>query len=99
MSIRPLSRGWSAIADSHPLNQQIPLPPAAPDWSPVRRYGGYQARKSAAVGASEQEKRYHYAAMCACASACASNTGSPTVLRLPVGVKLSAMSFSSATGK
>ncbi|WP_416234697.1 amidohydrolase [Paucibacter sp. PLA-PC-4] len=47
-----------------------PLPPASPDWSPVRRYGGYQARKSAAVGASELQKRYHYAAMCACASAC-----------------------------
>jgi hypothetical protein len=27
----------AAIADSHPLNQQIPLPPAAPEWE-----GGYR---------------------------------------------------------
>ncbi|HSI59995.1 MAG TPA: amidohydrolase [Ideonella sp.] len=47
-----------------------PLPAASPSWSPVRRYGGYQARKSAPAAASQSEQRYHYAAMCRCASAC-----------------------------
>jgi len=45
-----------------------PLPPASPSWSPVRQFGGYQARKSAgrqALGASPK-----YAAMCGCSSAC-----------------------------
>jgi hypothetical protein len=47
------------------------LPPAMPDWSPVRTYGGYQARKSAASSSlSDAERRYQYAAQCACASAC-----------------------------
>jgi predicted amidohydrolase YtcJ len=45
------------------------LPPAAPDWSPVRVYGGYQARKTR-KSASDSDQKYHYAAMCACASAC-----------------------------
>ncbi|ATU64450.1 amidohydrolase [Piscinibacter gummiphilus] len=47
-----------------------PLPPASPDWSPVRTYGGYQARGRVKLGASTGDARYHYAAMCACASAC-----------------------------
>ena len=46
-----------------------PLPPASPDWSPVRAYGGYQAR-GIKLGASATDARYQYAAMCACASAC-----------------------------
>lgn len=46
------------------------LPPASPSWSPVRSFGGYQSRKSAAAEAPPGERRYHYAAMCACASAC-----------------------------
>jgi predicted amidohydrolase YtcJ len=47
-----------------------PLPPAMPDWSPVRRYGGYQARKSSTSAMSDAERRYQYAAMCGCASQC-----------------------------
>lgn len=38
------------------------LPPAMPDWSPVRSYGGYQPRPAAATRTA--------AAMCGCASAC-----------------------------
>jgi predicted amidohydrolase YtcJ len=47
------------------------LPPAMPDWSPVRSYGGYQARpplsKSAAADAAAKAKM---AALCSCATAC-----------------------------
>lgn len=39
------------------------LPPAMPDWSPVRSYGGYQQRAPAATARTA-------ASMCACASAC-----------------------------
>lgn len=41
-----------------------PLPPAMPDWSPVRSYGGYQQRPQSAAAKSVP------ASMCACASAC-----------------------------
>ena len=36
----------------------------------MRTYGGYQARGGLKLGASAGDARYHYAAMCACASAC-----------------------------
>lgn len=42
-----------------------PLPPAMPDWSPVRSFGGYQRR-----AAAEGENRYAFAANCGCASTC-----------------------------
>jgi predicted amidohydrolase YtcJ len=38
------------------------LPPAMPDWSPVRRFGGYQQR------AARQAPRY--ASLCACSRSC-----------------------------
>ncbi|BDG70485.1 amidohydrolase [Roseomonas fluvialis] len=38
-----------------------PLPPAMPDWSPVRRFGGYQSRLRAEAAITET---------CACATAC-----------------------------
>jgi predicted amidohydrolase YtcJ len=41
-----------------------PLPPAMPDWSPARRFGGYQPRARLGQQAA-------YAAACACARACA----------------------------
>jgi hypothetical protein len=41
-----------------------PLPPAMPDWSPVRRYGGYQARAQQAL------QRNHTFAGCGCDRAC-----------------------------
>ncbi|WP_234194700.1 amidohydrolase [Pseudacidovorax sp. NFM-22] len=62
-------------------------PPAMPDWSPVRRYGGYGAW-GAQEGAPLQATLRQAAASCGCASACnvhghahASAWGS----RLPVG--------------
>lgn len=39
------------------------LPPAMPDWSPVRHFGGYQQRRP--LG-----EQVRYAAACACSSAC-----------------------------
>lgn len=44
-----------------------PLPPASPNWSPVRTFGGYQARK---FTLGESDRRYQYAAACACRSGC-----------------------------
>lgn len=41
-----------------------PLPPAMPDWSPVRSFGGYQKR------AALDDRKYAFAAACGCASAC-----------------------------
>jgi len=41
-----------------------PLPPAMPDWSPVRSFGGYQKR------AAREERKYAFAAGCGCTSAC-----------------------------
>jgi predicted amidohydrolase YtcJ len=40
-----------------------PLPPAMPDWSPVRRFGGYQDR--------QQARAPRVAAACRCGSSCA----------------------------
>lgn len=42
-----------------------PLPPAMPDWSPVRTFGGYQKR-----AALDGERKYAFAANCGCASSC-----------------------------
>lgn len=41
------------------------LPPAMPDWSPVRRFGGYQERAQAG-----KTTKYAFASLCGCASAC-----------------------------
>lgn len=43
-----------------------PLPPAMPDWSPVRSFGGYQQRAGAAGGAGAVQRT----AGCGCAHAC-----------------------------
>ncbi len=45
-------------------------PPVSPSWSPVATYGGYQSRSKSAPHASASERRFHYAAACACSSAC-----------------------------
>jgi hypothetical protein len=41
-----------------------PLPPAMPDWSPVRHYGGYQQRRT------RQDQRNHAFMACGCSTAC-----------------------------
>jgi predicted amidohydrolase YtcJ len=48
-------------------NHDAPIPPAMPDWSPVRAYGGY-AGWGAAQGTPLQRSRNALA--CGCASAC-----------------------------
>jgi hypothetical protein len=40
------------------------MPPAMPDWSPVRAYGGYQARRAGSQTAMASR------AMCNCANRC-----------------------------
>jgi predicted amidohydrolase YtcJ len=47
-----------------------PLPPALPDWSPVRTYGGYQTRKLA-QGQQAADAHLAYAAACGCHRTCA----------------------------
>ena len=42
-----------------------PLPPAMPDWSPVRTFGGYATRAEAGPA-----RRNAFAAACACGTAC-----------------------------
>jgi predicted amidohydrolase YtcJ len=45
------------------------LPPAMPDWSPVRRFGGYAAWGDQS-GARQRETRGKLAMSCGCANAC-----------------------------
>ncbi|OYX14262.1 MAG: amidohydrolase [Rhizobiales bacterium 32-66-8] len=40
------------------------MPPAMPDWSPVRRFGGYQERAQAGA------QKLSFASLCGCAKAC-----------------------------
>ncbi|HZF78945.1 MAG TPA: amidohydrolase [Rubrivivax sp.] len=53
-----------------------PLPPPSPDWSPVRRYGGYGGRRAAvaaiAVGSGtlRSNASARYVAVCDCAAGC-----------------------------
>jgi predicted amidohydrolase YtcJ len=42
-----------------------PLPPAMPDWSPVRTFGGYQKRAGV-----DRQRAYAFAAACGCGTAC-----------------------------
>jgi predicted amidohydrolase YtcJ len=56
-----------AAGDFKPLDQ--PPPPAMPDWSPVRRFGGYGAW--AEEGRKERTVRAHAMRTCGCANACA----------------------------
>ena len=58
-----------ASGDFGPL-QEVKVPPAMPDWSPVRTFGGYGAwaDPKAAAGSASAHK---FAMSCGCASACA----------------------------
>ncbi len=47
-----------------------PLPPASPDWSPVRAFGGYQPRRKTALTQPRSEVATRYASLCGCSSAC-----------------------------
>lgn len=46
-------------------NLAPPLPPVLPEWSPVKRFGGYQERRLGQPGAARMTS------MCGCSSACA----------------------------
>jgi predicted amidohydrolase YtcJ len=58
--------GKAVYADAEFKDLAPPLPPAMPDWSPVRTFGGYQKR----VDAGQQQRRYAFAAACGCGTAC-----------------------------
>jgi predicted amidohydrolase YtcJ len=57
-----------AAGDFQPHDEGAP-PPAMPDWSPVRRYGGY-AGWGEKEGAPLQKALRHAAAACSCANGC-----------------------------
>lgn len=57
-----------AAGDFQPHDEGAP-PPAMPDWSPVRRYGGY-AGWGEKEGAPLQKALRHAAAACACTNGC-----------------------------
>ena len=47
---------------------QAEVPPAMPDWSPVRRFGGYAAWADSSATARDQDRKL--AMSCGCADAC-----------------------------
>jgi Amidohydrolase family len=64
-SVLTLLGGKVVYADSDFKDLAPPFPPAMPDWSPVRRFGGYQKRADAG-----QQRKYAFAAACGCSNAC-----------------------------
>ena len=46
------------------------LPPAMPDWSPVRHYGGYQGRPAGGSGAGREGALARFAQACGCGGGC-----------------------------
>ena len=64
-SVLTLLGGKPVYADSEFKDLAPPLPPAMPDWSPVRTFGGYQKRADAG-----QKQKYAFAQACGCNTAC-----------------------------
>src|SRR5262249_22537822 len=64
-SVLTLVGGKPVYGDADFKDLAPPLPPAMPDWSPVRTFGGYQKRASA-----DQQRKYAFAAACGCGTAC-----------------------------
>jgi predicted amidohydrolase YtcJ len=64
-SVLTLLGGKPVHGDAEFKDLAPPLPPAMPDWSPVRTFGGYQKRVDAG-----QPGKYAFALACACSSAC-----------------------------
>ena len=60
-SVLTLLGGKAVYADAEFKDLAPPLPPAMPDWSPVRTFGGYQKRAS-----SDPQRKYAFAAACGC---------------------------------
>jgi predicted amidohydrolase YtcJ len=65
-SVLTLLGGRAVHGDAEFKDLAPSLPPAMPDWSPVRSYGGYQQR----AGNAEARKYAFAAAACACVSSC-----------------------------
>jgi predicted amidohydrolase YtcJ len=63
-SVLTLLGGKPVHGDTEFKDLAPPLPPAMPDWSPVRTFGGYQKRADA-----RQPGKYAFAA-CGCSAAC-----------------------------
>jgi predicted amidohydrolase YtcJ len=62
-SVLTLLGGKTVHGDAEFKDLAPPLPPAMPDWSPVNRFGGYQARATSA-------QHHSFAAGCGCDRAC-----------------------------
>jgi hypothetical protein len=63
-SVLTLLGGKTVHGDAEFKHLAPPLPPAMPDWSPVNRFGGYQARATSA------QPNHSFAAGCGCDRAC-----------------------------
>jgi len=64
-SVLTLVGGKAVHGDADFKDLAPPLPPAMPDWSPVRTFGGYQKRADA-----DQQRKYAFTAACGCSGAC-----------------------------
>jgi len=64
-SVLTLVGGKTVYGDAEFKDLGPPLPPAMPDWSPVRTFGGYQKRADA-----DQQRNYTFAAACGCGTTC-----------------------------
>jgi predicted amidohydrolase YtcJ len=64
-SVLTLVGGKPVYGDGDFKDFAPPLPPAMPDWSPVRTFGGYQKRAGV-----DQQRKYAFAAACGCSTAC-----------------------------
>ena len=64
-SVLTLVDGKTVYGDAEFKDLGPPLPPAMPDWSPVRTFGGYQKRADA-----DQQRNYTFAAACGCGTTC-----------------------------
>jgi predicted amidohydrolase YtcJ len=64
-AVLTLVGGKTVYGDTDFKDLAPPLPPAMPDWSPVRTFGGYQKRASV-----DPQRKYAFAAECGCSTAC-----------------------------
>ena len=64
-SVLTLVGGKTVYGDAEFKDLGPPLPPAMPDWSPARTFGGYQKRADA-----DQQRNYTFAAACGCGTTC-----------------------------
>lgn len=63
--------GGKVVWGSGPFSEfDAPIPPAMPDWSPVRQYGGYAGWGAKSGEGAPLQRAAAAAASCGCASAC-----------------------------